>query len=570
MPKIPQVIRGPAQLGGPARPEDFGSGRGSEAVAQAGKEVAEVNYRLFNEEMESRVSGAVGRAARELNTLQHEVTQIPDHNERTAIYAKKSQKIISGIRESLTFPKFQGRFGERIEPTLERGRMSIAQGVRQSQIDNSRGERLINIERLQDDFANAANEGYRERIRKELNVEFAESLQGGLWSPEAIARMKIAAENRMEGDTLLVQSQVEADSIADLHAGNPEAMIEAARKLPEGRLREMTLALVNNHITTDQKIRTEKLRSSNHKTLSGIESGEYDGAGGVERLLAEGEREGRDFGHTRKFLDLLDERKKETVVAPTQQSAAVRFALEGMHRTNQELFFGDSQMIGAGGGPGIAVNLHSGNWSVDPTTGDLQPDPKGTTLGNLMNSTDRDFVQKLMDAGPGSAVSADQKEADLSITNLLIELGFGEGDDKIPMNDPRAHAIRTAATRAIDSKRSEKGHLLPAELDNAIQAVKDFYSRRIHHREPGVMDKYMPLMQILPSLKSDTTAPLAILGIDDIDYDAIPREERNRITERLSKPGKPFPAFPEDEPTQRLVIAEYLKMLRAGRAGIAE
>ena len=178
MPKIPQVIAGPTQLGGPARPEDAGSGLGTEALAQASKETAQVTEALFNEEMESRVSGAVGRASRELNTLQHEVGQIPDHNERTAVYAKKSQKIISGIRESLTFPKFQGRFGERIEPTLERGRMSITQGVRQSQIDTAKGERLLKIETDLDLFANATNQGHRKQIADSIKAEIDAGLDG--------------------------------------------------------------------------------------------------------------------------------------------------------------------------------------------------------------------------------------------------------------------------------------------------------------------------------------------------------------------------------------------------------
>ena len=49
MPKIPQVIAGPTQLGGPARPEDAGSGLGTEALAQASKETAQVTEALFNE-----------------------------------------------------------------------------------------------------------------------------------------------------------------------------------------------------------------------------------------------------------------------------------------------------------------------------------------------------------------------------------------------------------------------------------------------------------------------------------------------------------------------------------------
>jgi hypothetical protein len=142
MPKIPQVLADPAGLGRRAVPRDFGGGEGMEALGQAVGGIGDMAGELFEQEMSANVSGSVAEASRALNDLSMEVQANPDHNARNKMYADGALKIAREAREGLRYPKFQGMFDERLEGSLERGRVGIAQGVRRSQVESITANRL--------------------------------------------------------------------------------------------------------------------------------------------------------------------------------------------------------------------------------------------------------------------------------------------------------------------------------------------------------------------------------------------------------------------------------------------
>jgi hypothetical protein len=144
--KLPQVLADPASSGRRAAPRDFGGGEGMAAMGQAVSGLGDIAGKLFEEEMSAQVSGSLADATRSLNDLGMEVQANPDHNTRNKLYAEGSQKIASDFRKGLKYPRFQGMFDERLEGTLESGRLGVKQGVRRSQVESIASTRLRAIE----------------------------------------------------------------------------------------------------------------------------------------------------------------------------------------------------------------------------------------------------------------------------------------------------------------------------------------------------------------------------------------------------------------------------------------
>ena len=73
MPKLPKAISSQASVGGQATPDVAGSGQGLAEIGQAVSQAGDVAGHLFEQEMNGRVSGALGQATRELHDLGLEV-----------------------------------------------------------------------------------------------------------------------------------------------------------------------------------------------------------------------------------------------------------------------------------------------------------------------------------------------------------------------------------------------------------------------------------------------------------------------------------------------------------------
>lgn len=255
MPKIPQYTARPSQLGPQATPDVYGTGRGLADLGRAVGNAGELAGELFEQEMASRVSGSLGRADQALNTLRLEVEAETDHHKRNQMYSSGAQKIANKFREGLRYPKFQGLFDERMAGSLERGRMEVAHGVRRSQLDASRGNRMLRIEQLHDDFDNTADAKRRDALKQEIYDEIKEGVAGGLWNAEQAAAIKIRVDNRIESETLLAESQAAADEIM-ASTDDQEQRLIAAGNLPS-RIRDDVRRRINSRYIEETRLQAE-------------------------------------------------------------------------------------------------------------------------------------------------------------------------------------------------------------------------------------------------------------------------------------------------------------------------
>ena len=283
MPKIPRIYEeGPGQHGRRAVAGDVGGGAGLQALGQATKQLGDISFQLFEQEMSSQVLASVGNAEREINTLRHEIEQEPDHHKRSDLYAAGSKKITDKYREPLRFPKYQGLFGERIEGTLERGRVHIAQGVRQSQLDAIQGNLITFVEGKVEAYGNEPNEDVRNDLRDQIFERLNDSVAGGSLSSARAAQLQSSAIERMRKHDSVMDYQAETDRIRNgrNEDGTPldfGQQIEEALKLT-GVKRDAVLKRLQAREETDKKLE-DKARglfytSQYNKVIRGLLSGE--------------------------------------------------------------------------------------------------------------------------------------------------------------------------------------------------------------------------------------------------------------------------------------------------------
>jgi hypothetical protein len=243
--KLPQVLADPASSGRRAAPRDFGGGEGMAAMGQAVSGLGDIAGKLFEEEMSAQVSGSLADATRSLNDLGMEVQANPDHNTRNKLYAEGAQKIASDFRKGLKYPRFQGMFDERLEGTLESGRLGVKQGVEKAQIDSAKANRLLFIESKTDALENISDPTARVQAMNEIREEFAAGVRGGLWNAGQAAAMQIKLENRIAGHELITESQAAADDIMDTYP-TAEQRLDAALGMAAGPLRDAVVSRVES------------------------------------------------------------------------------------------------------------------------------------------------------------------------------------------------------------------------------------------------------------------------------------------------------------------------------------
>jgi len=300
MPKIPQVLADPAGLGRRAVPRDFGGGEGMEALGRATSEISGIAGELFEQEMGAKVSGSLAEATRALNDLSLQVDAEPDHHKRNKMYSDGATKISAQFREGLRYPKFQGFFDERIAGTLERGRMGIAQGVRQAQVDSAKAGRMLFIESQVDALDTITNPTERTQTLNAIRAELQAGVSGGLWSTSESAAMQIKLENRVAKNEMVTQAQVAADKLRQ-SIPDPQARVDAARSRYRGELRSQVVALVEHQIATDQTL-SDRARSKRREQIyHEIKAGKHTAQSILEISADEG------FGRleTEAWLELL-------------------------------------------------------------------------------------------------------------------------------------------------------------------------------------------------------------------------------------------------------------------------
>ena len=265
MPKIPQALAERASLGRRAVPRDMGGGEGLAALGQAVGGIGDIAGRLFEEEMSADVSGSVAEANRALNDLSMQVQANPDHNARNKMYADGALKIAREAREGLRYPKFQGMFDERVEGSLERGRVGIAQGVRKAQVDSASANRMKSIETTFDGMANISDPDERGLERDKIYTEIQALVDGGLWSASQGAQFRIEIDNRIAGQELIIESQTRADEIMATYP-TAEQRMNAALDVPKGPVRDAVVARIHTRQTEEDGL-TAKVAKAQHTAL---------------------------------------------------------------------------------------------------------------------------------------------------------------------------------------------------------------------------------------------------------------------------------------------------------------
>jgi hypothetical protein len=136
-------------------------------------------------------------------------------------------------------------FDERLEGTLESGRVGIKQGVEKAQIDSAKANRLSNIERIADDLENVSDPEKRNALIGEAIEEFDAGVRGGLWNAAQAATMRIKLDNRIAGHELITESQAAADEIMDTYP-TAEQRLDAALGMAAGPLRDAVVSRVES------------------------------------------------------------------------------------------------------------------------------------------------------------------------------------------------------------------------------------------------------------------------------------------------------------------------------------
>ena len=399
--KLPQVLADPASSGRSAASRDFGGGEGMAAMGQAVSGVGDIAGKLFEEEMSAQVSGSLADATRSLNDLGMEVQANPDHNTRNKLYAEGAQKIASDFRKGLKYPRFQGMFDERLEGTLESGRLGVKHGVEKAQIDSAKANRLSNIERIADDLENVSDPEKRNALIGEAIEEFDAGVRGGLWNAAQAATMQIKLEDRIAAHELITESQATADELRDLH---PADQIAAVQALPPGKLRAQVDALVHHQIEVDAALKRELHEKSTDALFLKIEAGLLED--GTPMTTADVLKEGQAAGLGMYELGPLLSRLP-TVAEPTAESRKAEFTadsneyrlkLEEMasHPDTQASFFG--------------IDLYDKKpvFNTSSETGDQAVDFNGQpmfypSVAELLSTPDMKIIKALKKAGPAAA-----------------------------------------------------------------------------------------------------------------------------------------------------------------------
>ena len=396
--KLPQVLADRASSGRRAAPRDFGGGEGMAAMGQAVSGIGDIAGKLFEEEMSAQVSGSLGEATRKLNDLSMEVQAQPDHNARNKMYADGASKIASEFRKGLHYPRFQGMFDERLEGTLERGRVGIKQGVEKAQIDSAKANRLLFIESKTDALENISDPTARVQAMNEIREEFDAGVRGGLWNAGQAAAMQIKLEDRIAAHELITESQATAGELRDLH---PADQIAAVQALPPGKLRAQVDALVHHQIEVDRSLKTAANEKSTDALFFQVEAGVWDDGKPAtpESVLERAQLEGLGMDATKALLARLP-----SVAEPTAESKKAEFTANSMRlrktiedkamraETQDEFFHLDFYVRR----PIFDTSSETGEQAVD-FNGQPMFEP---SIADLLTTTDLKHLNKMKNDGP--------------------------------------------------------------------------------------------------------------------------------------------------------------------------
>jgi hypothetical protein len=231
MPIIPYAEERPFGAGRRAGQRDFETGVGLEEISERVGEAGQLSMRLFEQEMDSRVLGALSGATRAMTDLGQQVEAEPDHNKRMGMYQAGSQKISQEFRKGVKYPKYQELFDARLFQQQESGRIAVLDNVRNAKIASAQATLMMSVETQLDSAKNNPDPIRRAEIYRETFMDISLAEKNGTLGPVAAARMKIQVGNAEETESLLFASYALADEIYDQHTDHVKRR-EAVREVP--------------------------------------------------------------------------------------------------------------------------------------------------------------------------------------------------------------------------------------------------------------------------------------------------------------------------------------------------
>tara|TARA_B100000809_G_scaffold175989_1_gene173336 strand:+ start:541 stop:2121 length:1581 start_codon:yes stop_codon:yes gene_type:complete len=247
---LPGAEERPFGAGRRAGPRDFDTGEGLEAIAQKVGETGDLAISLFEQEMESRVLGALSDATRAMTDLDQSVQSEPDHNKRMGMYQAGSQKISQEFRKGVKYPKYQEAFDARFFQQQESGRIAVLDNVRNAKIASAQAILMMSVETQMDEAKKNPDPVRRGQIYEEALMDIEAGEKGGTLSPVLAARMKIRVGDAEETESIIFDSYALADEIWDQHPDH-EKRREAIREVP-AHLRERVSGIVEGRYNREQ------------------------------------------------------------------------------------------------------------------------------------------------------------------------------------------------------------------------------------------------------------------------------------------------------------------------------
>jgi len=247
---IPNVEERPFGAGRRAGPRDFDTGEGLEAIAQKVGDTGDLAMSLFEQEMDSRVLGALSGATRAMTDLDQSVQAEPDHNKRMGMYQAGSQKISQEFRKGVKYPKYQEAFDARFFQQMESGRIAVLDNVRNAKIASAQATLIMSVETQLDSAKNNPDPVRREEIYKETLMDISLAEKNGTLGPVAAARMKIQVGNAEETERIIFDSYALADEIYDQYPDH-EKRREAIREVP-AHMRDRVSVIVEGRYDREQ------------------------------------------------------------------------------------------------------------------------------------------------------------------------------------------------------------------------------------------------------------------------------------------------------------------------------
>lgn len=244
MPKIPRLIAERAPTGRPATAVDFGAdlAQGLAGLGAAVGEVGDVANALFKADQSAKESRAVARAAKEMGEFAFELEGDPlNYLEREQKFAAGREEILNRNREGLFGAGSQGEFDRRIGNFSDRSLMKVREGVRAHTLSAIAANTDLAVE---DDIqgalasiSDAERQDYLDAISESLQV----AQDRGAFTPEQVARRKIAVEARLRDGDERARAQTITEELMAKHDSHAEREKEARETLV-GKMQDDVIA----------------------------------------------------------------------------------------------------------------------------------------------------------------------------------------------------------------------------------------------------------------------------------------------------------------------------------------